>query len=79
MLEAQVVPTRAEPGCINYDFHVDADDQCVFVFYENWISQAALDAHMEMPHLRPLIAQLDRLLSKPIEIRYLRMISERRS
>jgi quinol monooxygenase YgiN len=24
MLTAQVAPTRAEPGCMNYDFHVDA-------------------------------------------------------
>ena len=23
ILAAQVVPTRAEPGCINYDFHAD--------------------------------------------------------
>ena len=36
LLAAQVAPTRAEAGCINYDFHVDAADPCVFVFYENW-------------------------------------------
>ena len=26
LLAAQVAPTRAEPGCINYDFHIDASD-----------------------------------------------------
>jgi quinol monooxygenase YgiN len=48
----QVAPTRAEAGCINYDFHVDAADPCVFVFYENWTDRAALDAHLAMPHLQ---------------------------
>ena len=35
LLAAQVAPTRAEPGCLNYDFHIDAADPCCFVFYEN--------------------------------------------
>lgn len=77
LLAAQVAPTRAEPGCINYDFHVDAADPCVFVFYENWTSRAALDDHLAMPHLQPLFSQLDRLLAKPVDIRPLAMLSER--
>lgn len=76
LLGEQVVPTRAEAGCINYDFHVDAADPCVFVFYENWASQADLDAHMAMPHLVPLLSQIDRLLARPIEIRHLHMLSD---
>ncbi|KQS71407.1 antibiotic biosynthesis monooxygenase [Rhizobium sp. Leaf371] len=75
LLSAQVAPTRLEPGCINYDFHVDADDPYMFVFYENWRSQADLDAHMKMPHLLPLVSEIDRLLSRPVEIRHLRMLS----
>ncbi|MDD1498050.1 MULTISPECIES: putative quinol monooxygenase [Agrobacterium] len=74
ILSRQVAPTRAEGGCINYDFHVDAADDCVFVFYENWRSQGHLDQHMKMPHLVPLLSQIDRLLAKPVEIRHLRMI-----
>lgn len=78
LLARQVEPTRAEPGCINYDFHVDAEDQCVYVFYENWRSQSDLDAHLTMPHLKPLFSQIDRLLAKPVEIRYLNMLSAAR-
>ncbi|HCZ01205.1 MAG: antibiotic biosynthesis monooxygenase [Rhodobacterales bacterium RIFCSPHIGHO2_02_FULL_62_130] len=77
LLQAQVAPTRAEAGCINYDFHVDAADPCVFVFYENWIDRAALDTHLAMPHLQPLFSQLDRLLVCPVDIRPLAMLSER--
>jgi quinol monooxygenase YgiN len=29
-----VAPTRAEAGCVNYDFHVDVEDPKVFVFDE---------------------------------------------
>jgi len=76
LLIKQVNPTRAEPGCINYDFHVDAQDPCTFVFYENWMSQADLDDHMRMPHLQALLSQVDRLLAKPVEIRHLKMLSE---
>ncbi len=77
LLAAQVAPTRAEAGCINYDFHVDAADPCVFVFYENWSDRAALDAHLAMPHLQPLFSQLDRLLACPVDIRPLTLLSER--
>ena len=77
LLMAQVAPTRAEAGCINYDFHVDAADKCVFVFYENWTDRAALDAHLAMPHLQPLFSQLDRLLACPVDIRPVTRISER--
>ena len=75
LLMAQVAPTRAEPGCINYDFHVDAADHCTFVFYENWTSREALDTHLAMPHLKPLFSQLDRLLALPVDIRPLSMLS----
>lgn len=68
LLVDQVGPTQDEVGCIDYNLHVDARDSCVFVFYENWKSQADLDAHMEMDHLRPLLSQIDRLLAKPIDI-----------
>ena len=75
ILAAQVAPTRAEPGCINYDFHVDEQDPIVFMFYENWRSKADLDAHLKMPHLQPLFGQLDKLLARPVEIRFYDMLS----
>jgi quinol monooxygenase YgiN len=64
LLVDQVGPTRAEDGCIDYNLHIDAADPCVFVFYENWKTQADLDTQ----HLKPLLSQIDRLLAKPIDI-----------
>ncbi|WMS43778.1 putative quinol monooxygenase [Acuticoccus sp. MNP-M23] len=76
ILGALVAPTRAETGCINYDFHVDAADPCVFVFYENWTNRQALDEHLAKPHLKPLLDRQAELLARPVEIRHLVMLSE---
>ncbi len=76
ILADQVAPTRAEAGCVSYDFHVDAKDPNVFVFYENWKSRADLDTHLKTPHLQPLFGRLEQLLAQPVEMRFLTMISE---
>ena len=76
ILTAQVAPTRAEAGCLNYDFHVDASDPCVFIFYENWRSQADLSEHLTKPHLKPLLDRQGELLARPVDIRHLNMLSE---
>jgi len=76
ILTAQVAATRAEAGCINYDFHVSEEDPNVFMFYENWRSKADLDAHLKTPHLQPLFGRLDELLARPVEIRFYEMLSE---
>ena len=75
LLAAQVMPTRAEAGCINYDFHVDAADPCVFVFYENWTSRAAWDKHMEMPHLKAFAEVRDTVFELQ-KLRLMTMISD---
>jgi quinol monooxygenase YgiN len=77
ILAAQVDPTRAEPGCINYDFHCDESDPNTFIFYENFVSKAALEEHLKKPHLKPLMDRLGELLAKPVDIRHLEMLSLR--
>ena len=77
ILAAQVAPTRAEAGCINYDFHCDKADPNTFVFYENFVSKEALDEHLTKAHLKPLMDRLDELLAEPVNIRHLDMLSGR--
>ncbi len=76
LLMAQVAPSRADPGCMNYDLHVDTKDPCVFMFYENWASQADLDAHAKMPHLKALRARAGDLLAQPVKLVFYNMLSE---
>jgi quinol monooxygenase YgiN len=61
-------PTRAEAGCISYDLHQSQSDPALFVFYENWASQAALDAHFETPHLQAVLKLVPELVEGPLEI-----------
>jgi quinol monooxygenase YgiN len=51
ILLALVGPTRAEEGCINYDLHQSVEDPSLFVFFENWTTAAALEAHARSPHI----------------------------
>jgi quinol monooxygenase YgiN len=67
-LLALVEPTRAEEGCINYDLHQGAQDKSLFMFYENWTSQADLDRHGQSPHIKKFHAKQEELLAQPTEI-----------
>jgi quinol monooxygenase YgiN len=55
-IDALVAKTRAERGCINYDFHQHNADPYRFVFYENFVDQAAFDDHFAQPHTKEWIA-----------------------
>ncbi|MFI2858092.1 putative quinol monooxygenase [Paenibacillus sp. JSM ZJ436] len=49
-LLAVLQPSREEEGCIQYDLHQSTDDPSVFVFYERWANEAALNAHIHSDH-----------------------------
>ncbi|CAH1660261.1 putative quinol monooxygenase [Chelatococcus asaccharovorans] len=52
---------RAEPGCVAYQFSVDLDDPGAFFLLELWESEAALEAHMQTPHLRDFLRLVRRV------------------
>lgn len=70
-----IEPTRAEPGCIDYDLHQDDDRPTEFTFYENWKDRAAWDAHMQTPNLHEFARRADELFAVPPHIRLMTMIS----
>lgn len=43
--------SRQDTGCIQYEMHVSPDDPGRFMLYEQWESQAHLDAHLGMEYL----------------------------
>lgn len=67
-LLAQVAPTRLETGCINYDLHQSTEDATQFMFYENWTSREALQAHAESSHIKESREKNKGLLERPTEI-----------
>lgn len=48
--------TRAEPGCLAYDFFTCTDDPDRLVFIEAWKDEAAHAFHMEQDHTKRFIA-----------------------
>lgn len=54
VLVALVEPTRKEAGCICYNLHQSKSDKGQFMFYEQWASKEALNAHMQTPYLKAL-------------------------
>jgi len=48
--------TRAEEGCIAYDFYTCTDNPERLVFVESWVDQAAHDFHMAQQHTKDFIA-----------------------
>ncbi len=63
-LEALVEPTSREKGYINYDLHQRIEDPDRFLLYENWESEADLDAHLAAPHLTQFAARIPELLDE---------------
>jgi quinol monooxygenase YgiN len=57
-LLALVEPTRKEPGCLCYNLHQSKSDSTMFMFYEQWASKDALDAHGKTPHMTALRGKL---------------------
>jgi quinol monooxygenase YgiN len=51
-IRALIEPTRAEPGNLFYQPHRDPDDPRVFVFYEQYEDEAALEAHRASDHFK---------------------------
>lgn len=51
-----VAGTRAEAGCSLYEFNQSNAAPGVFVVYEKWADQAALDQHMTTPHIKAFVA-----------------------
>ena len=56
-----VTATRAEAGCIRYGLWADPDRPGHLLAFEEWESEAHLDAHLQRPHLREFQTVLARL------------------
>lgn len=63
-----VAPTRQEAGCLNYDLHILPENPAKFLFHENWTTKAALDTHLQTPHIQALLPRVDELCVAPPEI-----------
>lgn len=69
-----LAPTRTESGCITYDLLIDKNDPTVFVFYETWKDQAALDGHFQQPYVKQALKAYEETLAEPLSVMFLEKI-----
>jgi quinol monooxygenase YgiN len=50
-MEAMLVASRAEDGCVEYSYAIDVLDPGLIRVFEAWRDEAALQAHFKTPHL----------------------------
>ena len=50
--------SRAEPGCIAHNCHIDAEDANRIVFVELWAHMAAVQVHFAVPESGAFVRQL---------------------
>jgi quinol monooxygenase YgiN len=67
-LLALIPPATSEKGSVTYNLHEAADDPTLFMFYENWLSREALEAHLKKTNLIAWRAIAAELLEEPVDI-----------
>jgi autoinducer 2-degrading protein len=55
VMEEIVAASRMEPGCILYVAHRHLEDPRRFMFYEQYVNQAAFTAHTQAEHYQRLV------------------------
>ncbi|MGV3512056.1 MAG: putative quinol monooxygenase [Novosphingobium sp.] len=65
---AHSVRSRGEPGCLDHNCHVDAENPDRIVFVEYWTDVAALQAHFAVPESGAFVRQMTALAVVPPKI-----------
>ncbi|HEY0482291.1 MAG TPA: putative quinol monooxygenase [Kofleriaceae bacterium] len=78
LAEQAAVVRQAEPGCLVYRPHRSAKDPDVFLFYETYADEAALDAHRKAPHLAQFRERRERdgLTEGAVEVEIFRSLTD---
>ena len=61
--------TRAEAGCVTYDFWAHLTDPGTFHVFEIWESEEALARHFQTEHMRIFREQIGGLVAGPLSLR----------
>src|SRR5262245_18205882 len=64
LLDGMVVPSRAEPGNLQYDLWRDHSDAARFVLEELYTNDAAVAAHRATPHFEKYSSRINDLAER---------------
>jgi autoinducer 2-degrading protein len=66
-LEADVVGSLAEEGCLRFDVLRDPDQPGVFYLYEAYVDDAAYERHKQAPYFQAMFAEAGDTFAGPPE------------
>ncbi len=70
-----VEKSRAENGCLNYDFHQAIDDETIFLWHETWENKRAIDAHANSSHFKEFSARIENITDESLQVTLSKMVS----
>jgi quinol monooxygenase YgiN len=60
--------SRSEPACLQYDLHQSLENKNLFIFQEEWASEAGWEAHNQQPYVTHFGSEAADLLDGPIRV-----------
>ena len=66
LLDGMVVPSRAEPGNLEYNLWLDHADAARFVLEELYTDEAAVAAHRATPHFENYLSRINDLAERTV-------------
>lgn len=61
--------SRAEPGCIAHNVHIDCEDRGRLVFLEYWQDEPSIQAHFAVPESQSFVKRLRALSTGDPDLR----------
>lgn len=69
IMERMSVASRAEDGCVSYEFYVGLSDPDMLLLFQEWESVEALQNHFETDHMEDFLKFLPDILAGEVATR----------
>lgn len=63
-----IVPTLAEPGCLQIHAFRSLRDPQLFYIHSRWRDEAAFELHATLPHTVRFLEQVEPLIDHPLDV-----------
>jgi quinol monooxygenase YgiN/uncharacterized protein YndB with AHSA1/START domain len=74
VLRNVVAPTRAQPGCLQFELYRSAQDPAVMTAFEHWDSEENHERHLQGGHVKTLLSRFDEIVAAPPEFVFLKLL-----
>jgi quinol monooxygenase YgiN len=69
LMYEMAIATKAESGCVSYEFYVAQTDPNQFLLFQEWESVDALQGHFETAHMEQFLEKLPSIIAGDIVTR----------